>query len=256
MHLLAANARFALRDLKGITTLGAGAPAGSASGLVAGDWNNDGKADAATVSAFADGTTHVGVLTNSGAAALSYQPDAWVTPPGEVQKIIGCVRCWPLNGMPLTAADQRARRPLAVKIDNAPPRVRTTHRQQADMVMSCSSRASSPGSPSIPLAGSDTSVRSERAFSTATDPDGARLAHLLRRLAAHGRPGATGIGPAVRRCRRSSGQGSTFYRTNVTARSPRKPLHLVAGAGDATTRSRRWPVDVPRWTSSRRRSTK
>ena len=70
VHLLSANARFALRDLKGIATVG-GMPAGSAAGLVVGDWDKDGKADAATVTAFADGTTHVGVLTNTGAAAFT-----------------------------------------------------------------------------------------------------------------------------------------------------------------------------------------
>ena len=136
VHLMSAASRFALRDTTGMAMFDASALTWSATAFAAGDWNKDGKADAATLSALDDGTTHLGALTNAGTGALTFEADRWITPPGEVQKIVGCVRCWPLNGMPFVAGGPSPqRRPLAVKIDNAPNARPHYGISQADMVM-------------------------------------------------------------------------------------------------------------------------
>ncbi|HEX9505092.1 MAG TPA: hypothetical protein VGA62_03700, partial [Acidimicrobiia bacterium] len=118
VHLMLAADGHALRDVIGVAWP-VGAMPWLSTQIVAGDWNNDGKGDVATVTAGQDGVTHVGLLTSVG-RALHYDADAWTTPGSEV-RALGCVSCWPLNGMPLLAGQPNPhRRPLAVKIDNAP----------------------------------------------------------------------------------------------------------------------------------------
>ena len=253
VHLLSANGRFALRDLKGIATVG-GMPAGSAAGLVVGDWDKDGKADAATVTAFADGTTHVGVLTNTGAAAFTFQPDAWITPPGEVQKLVGCVRCWPLNGTPITAGGPSLqRRPLAVKIDNAPNARPHYGISQADMVMELlvegfiTRLAAYFHSQDPDTIGAVRSVRFSDRYTTPMVRGSlifSGASQLMERLVREDiEAGAyVGVSPQL-------GQGSAFYRTNVdgkvaphnlftSSQRLRDATNSVGGGG---------PVDVPRW---------
>src|SRR6185503_898323 len=70
VHLMSAASRFALLQVGGIATLSAATMSWSNTALVAGDWNKDGKADAATVTALGDGTTHVGALNNTGTSAF------------------------------------------------------------------------------------------------------------------------------------------------------------------------------------------
>jgi hypothetical protein len=70
VHLMSAASRFALLQVGGIATLSAAMVSWSNTALVAGDWNQDGKADAATVTALGDGTTHVGALNNTGTSAV------------------------------------------------------------------------------------------------------------------------------------------------------------------------------------------
>jgi len=103
-----------------------------ATALVAGDWNGDKKADLAALEARGDGTTHVAMLTSSG-ALLSLRPDAWITPPGEVARITCADECWPLNGLPLAGASP-ARRGLNVRIDNSIPARPHYGTSEADMI--------------------------------------------------------------------------------------------------------------------------
>jgi len=253
IHLMSAASRFALRDVSGIATFGPGMLAWSATGLVAGDWNKDGKADAATISALGDGTTHVGALSNTGTAAFTFQPDSWITPPGEVQKL-ACVSCWPLNGMPATAAGPSVlRRPLAVKIDNAPTARPHYGLSQADMVMELlvegyiTRLAAYFHSQDPDTIGAVRSVRFSDRYTTPMVRgslvfSGASqlMEALVREDIANG--AYVGVSPQL-------GQGSTFYRTNVDGRviphnlftssqALREATVSVGGGG---------PVDVPRW---------
>jgi hypothetical protein len=132
VHLLLAADGHALRDVIGVAWP-IGAMPWLPTQIVAGDWNKDGKSDVATLTAGQDGVTRVGLLTSVG-RALSYAPDAWTTPASEV-RALGCANCWPLNGMPLLAGQPNPhRRPLAVKIDNAPAARPHYGISQADMV--------------------------------------------------------------------------------------------------------------------------
>ena len=132
VHLMLAADGHALRDVIGVAWP-IGAMPWLPTQIVAGDWNKDGKTDVATVTAGQDGVTHVGLLTSVG-RALSFAPDAWTTPASEV-RALGCTNCWPLNGMPLLAGQPNPhRRPLAVKIDNAPAARPHYGISQADMV--------------------------------------------------------------------------------------------------------------------------
>ncbi len=132
MHLLLAADGHALRDVIGVAWP-IGAMPWLPTQIVAGDWNKDGKSDVVTLTAGQDGVTHVGLLTSVG-RALSFAPDAWRTPAGEV-RALGCANCWPLNGMPLLAGQPNPhRRPLAVKIDNAPAARPHYGISQADVV--------------------------------------------------------------------------------------------------------------------------
>jgi len=107
--------------------------------LVAGDWNKDGFGDLATLTSLEDGSTHVGVLRSTAAAVggprtLQWSANQWVTPPTDLLQT-ACSECWPLTGIPTTTSSLVTRRPLAVKIDNAPA-ARPHHGiSQADMVV-------------------------------------------------------------------------------------------------------------------------
>jgi DUF3048 family protein len=132
VHLMLAADGHALRDVIGVAWP-IGAMPWLPTQIVAGDWNKDGKTDVATLTAGRDGVTHLGLLTSVG-RALSYAPDAWTTPAGEV-RALGCASCWPLTGMPLLAGQPNPhRRTLAVKIDNAPAARPHYGISQADMV--------------------------------------------------------------------------------------------------------------------------
>jgi hypothetical protein len=254
VHLMSAASRFALRDTTGMAMFDPTALTWSATRFAVGDWNKDGKADAATVSAFDDGTTHLGSLSNGGTSALTFQADAWITPANEVQKIVGCVRCWPLNGMPFTAGGPSPqRRPLAVKIDNAPNARPHYGISQADQVWELLVEGFITR-----LAGyfhsqdPDTigAVRSVRFSDRYTTPmvrgvlvfSGA--SQLMERLVREDiESGAyVGVSPQL-------GQGRNFYRTNVDGRviphnlftssqSLREATAEVGGGG---------AVNVPRW---------
>src|SRR5438093_1274517 len=132
VHLWLSSDGLALRDVIGVAWP-IGAMPWLPTQIVAGDWNKDGKSDVATVTAGQDSVTHVGLLTSVG-RALSFAPDAWTTPANEV-RALGCTLCWPLNGMPIAGGQPNVhRRPLAVKIDNAPAARPHYGISQADMV--------------------------------------------------------------------------------------------------------------------------
>src|SRR6267143_47990 len=132
VHIMFAADGHALRDVIGVAWP-VGAMPWLSTQIVAGDWNKDGKADVATVTAGRDGVTHVGLLTSVG-RALSYSADAWTTQQSEV-RALGCTNCWPLNGPPILAGKPNVhRRTLAVKIDNAPAGRPHYGLSQADMV--------------------------------------------------------------------------------------------------------------------------
>jgi hypothetical protein len=221
--------------------------------LVAGDWNKDGKADAATVTALGDGTTHVGALNNTGTSAFVFQPDTWITPPNEVQKL-ACVSCWPLNGMPVVAGGPNPlRRPLAVKIDNAPAARPHYGISQADMVIELlvegfiTRLAAYFHSQDPDTIGAVRSVRFSDRYTTPmvrgslVFSGASQLMEGLVRADIE-RGAYVGVSPQL-------GQGSTFYRTNVdgkvaphnlftSSQALREATASVGGGG---------PVDVPRW---------
>ena len=253
VHLMSAASRFALLQVGGIATLGAATMSWSNTALVAGDWNMDGKADAATVTALGDGTTHVGALNNTGTSAFVFQPDTWITPPNEVQKL-ACVTCWPLNGMPVVAGGPNPlRRPLAVKIDNAPAARPHYGISQADMVIELlvegfiTRLAAYFHSQDPDTIGAVRSVRFSDRYTTPmvrgslVFSGASQLMEGLVRADIE-RGAYVGVSPQL-------GQGSTFYRTNVdgkvaphnlftSSQALREATASVGGGG---------PVDVPRW---------
>ena len=106
--------------------------------LLAGDWNKDGFGDLATLTSLDDGSTHVGTLRSvatfvGGPRTLQWSLNQWVTPTNEVVQP-ACTACWPLTGAPTTST-LVSRRPLAVKIDNAPTARPHWGISQADMVI-------------------------------------------------------------------------------------------------------------------------
>ena len=253
VHLMSAASRFSLVNVGGIATFGPAILSWSNTGLVAGDWNKDGKADAATIAAFGDGTTHVGALNNTGTSAFVLQPDTWITPPNEVQKL-ACVSCWPLNGLPVTAGGPNPlRRPLAVKIDNAPTARPHYGISQADMVMELlvegfiTRLAAYFHSQDPDTIGAVRSVRFSDRYTTPMVrgslifSGASQLMESLVRADIE-RGAYVGVSPQL-------GQGSTFYRTNVdgkvaphnlftSSQALREATASVGGGG---------PVDVPRW---------
>lgn len=253
VHLMSAASRFALRDVTGIASFQPAMLSWTATGLVAGDWNKDGKADAATIAAFGDGTTHIGALNNTGTAALVFQPDTWITPPGEVQKL-ACGSCWPLNGMPVTAGGPSPlRRPLAVKIDNAPSARPHYGISQADMVMELlvegfiTRLAAYFHSQDPDTIGAVRSVRFSDRYTTPMVRGSlvfSGASQLMERLVREDieRGAYVGVSPQL-------GQGSSFYRTNVDGRVAPHNLFTSSQALREASNSvgGGLPVDVPRW---------
>jgi hypothetical protein len=253
VQVLSTASGYALRDVGGTASFASEVLSWGTTGFVAGDWDKDGKADAATVSAADDGTTHVGALSNT-AGAFSYQPDRWITPAAEVQKLVGCVRCWPLNGMPFTAGGPSPqRRPLAVKIDNAPNARPHYGISQADQVWELlvegfiTRLAAYFHSQDPETIGAVRSVRFSDRYTTPMVRGSlvfSGASQLMERLVREDiESGAyVGVSPQL-------GQGSTFYRTNVDGRvaphnlftssqSLREATNEVGGGGS---------VVVPRW---------
>jgi hypothetical protein len=254
VHLMSAASRFALRDTTGMAMFDPAALSWSATAFAAGDWNKDGKADAATLSALDDGTTHVGALNNAGTGAFTFQADTWITPPGEVQKIVGCVRCWPLSGMPFTAGGPSPqRRPLAVKIDNAPNARPHYGISQADMVMELlvegfiTRLAAYFHSQDPDTIGAVRSVRFSDRYTTPMVRGSlvfSGASQLMERLVREDiEAGAyVGVSPQL-------GQGSTFYRTNVDGKvAPHNLFTSSQALRDATNEvGGGGAVTVPRW---------
>jgi len=251
VHLMLASDNHALRDVIGVAWP-VGAMPWLSTQIVAGDWNKDGKADVATVTAGRDGVTHVGMLTSVG-RALSYAPDAWTTPANEV-RALACSTCWPLNGMPLLAGQPNVhRRTLAVKIDNAPAGRPHYGLSQADMVWELlvegfiTRLAGYYHSQDPQTIGAVRSVRFSDRYTTPMVRgslvfSGASqlMESLVRRDIEAGL--YVGISPQI-------GQGSSFYRTNVdgkvaphnlftSSQALRDATNSVGGGG---------PVDVPAW---------
>src|SRR5206468_9095400 len=79
-----------------------------------------------------------GVLRSTAAAGggprtLQWSANQWVTPPTDLTQT-ACTDCWPLTGI-ATTSGLVTRRPLAVKIDNAPTGRPHHGISQADMVV-------------------------------------------------------------------------------------------------------------------------
>jgi hypothetical protein len=251
VHLMLAADGHALRDVIGVAWP-VGAMPWLPTQIVAGDWNGDGRADVATVTAGQDGVTHVGLLTSVG-RALHWDADAWTTPAGEV-RALGCTSCWPLSGMPLGAGqpDPR-RRPLAVKIDNAPAARPHYGISQADMVwellvegfitrLATYYHSQDPGTigavRSVRFSDRYTTpmVRGSLVFSGASQ----LMESLVRSDIAAG--SYVGVSPQL-------GQGNAFYRSNVDGKVAPHNLFTSSQALRAATSEvgGGGPVDVPRW---------
>ncbi|HEV8229129.1 MAG TPA: DUF3048 domain-containing protein [Candidatus Limnocylindria bacterium] len=133
VHLFSAAKSLALIDTNGIAAFAPFTMPWLETRLLAGDWNKDGKGDLATLTSFADGSTHAGTLRSNG-AALAWSADSYVTPPNEA-RATQCGGCWPLSGLPAGGSAAVSRRVLAVKIDNAPPARPHYGISQADVVV-------------------------------------------------------------------------------------------------------------------------
>jgi hypothetical protein len=251
VHLWFASDGLSLRD-----PIGVAFPAGTvpwrATQIVTGDWNKDAKTDAAALTAGDDGVTHVGLLT-SGGRALTWAADAWTTPPNEVQQL-GCTNCWPLNGAPILAGGPNVhRRPLAVKIDNAPAARPHYGLSQADMVwellvegfitrLATYYHSQDPGTigavRSVRFSDRYTTpmVRGSLVFSGASQ----LMERLVREDIAAG--SYVGVSPQL-------GQGSSFYRSNVDGKvAPHNLFTSSQALRDATNGvGGGGAVDVPRW---------
>ncbi len=119
VHLFSGAQSLALTGgTAGIASIAAGGLSWAAARVVAGDWDGDRRGDLATLTPYADGTTHAAMLRSSG-RSLSLVADSWVTPPNEIQRVACGAECWPLTGDRYTGGSL-GRRPLAVRIDNAP----------------------------------------------------------------------------------------------------------------------------------------
>jgi hypothetical protein len=249
VHLMLAANGHALVDVIGTPLPGAVVPWRSTR-IVAGDWNKDGRGDVATLTAGHDGFTRASVLLSTG-RGLAWAPDAWATPASEV-RAIACSTCWPLNGMPAGGGNV-TRRPLAVKIDNA-PRARPHYGiSQADQVWELlvegfiTRLAAYFHSQDPQVIGAVRSVRFSDRYTTPMVRgslvfSGASqlMEGLVRADVAAG--SYVGVSPQI-------GQGSSFYRSNVNGRvvphnlftssqALRDATNSVGGGG---------PVDVPRW---------
>lgn len=116
----------------GIAYLAPGSVTFGPARLVAGDWDGDRRFDLATLTPNVDGTTHAAILRSDG-RTLTYTADAWVTPAAEAVRVACALECWPLNGMPVAGGPVK-RRPLSVRIDNAPQARPHYGTSEADMM--------------------------------------------------------------------------------------------------------------------------
>jgi hypothetical protein len=251
VHLWLAADGHALRDVIGVAWP-VGAMPWWPTQIVAGDWNKDGKGDVATLTAGQDGVTHVGLLTSVG-RALSYAADAWTTPASEV-RALGCALCWPLNGMPIAAGQPNVhRRPLAVKVDNAPTARPHYGISQADMVWELlvegyiTRLATYYHSQDPDTIGAVRSVRFSDRYTTPMVRgslvfSGASqlMESLVRQDIAAGL--YVGVSPQI-------GQGNAFYRSSIDGRViPHNLFTSSQALRDATSGvGGGGPVDVPRW---------
>jgi hypothetical protein len=117
MHLFRGSLNLAFASAASAAPIPAGALDWFNTSLAGGDWDGDRRADVATLALQDDGSTHVAMLrsTNEG---FGFTADAWVSPTSEA-RALACTQCWPLRGTALSGGDV-TRRPLVVKIDNAP----------------------------------------------------------------------------------------------------------------------------------------
>jgi hypothetical protein len=251
VHLWLSSDGLALRDVIGVAWP-IGAMPWLPTQIVVGDWNKDGKSDVATVTAGQDGVTHVGLLTSVG-RALSFAPDAWTTPANEV-RALGCSLCWPLNGMPIAGGQPNVhRRPLAVKIDNAPAARPHYGISQADMVWELlvegfiTRLATYYHSQDPQTIGAVRSVRFSDRYTTPMVRgslvfSGASqlMESLVRGDIAAG--AYVGVSPQI-------GQGNAFYRSNVDGKvAPHNLFSSSQALRDATNSvGGGGAVDVPRW---------
>src|SRR3989475_8783901 len=225
--------------------------------LVAGDWNKDGFGDLATLTSLEDGSTHVGGLRSTVAAVggprtLQWSANQWVTPPTDLLQA-ACTECWPLTGIATTTSSLVTRRPLAVKIDNAPA-ARPHHGiSQADMVVELLvegfiTRLAAYFHSQDPV--SIGAVRSVRFSDRYTTPmvrgvlvfsGGSQLMmDLVYADMANGN--YVGVSPQL-------GQGNAFYRTDLDGKVVPHNLFTSTGAlrAAANTVGGGGAVDVPRW---------
>ena len=252
VHYMFAANNFALVDTRGIQTFATGAMPWAATSVVGGVFLKGGTGAFATITDLGTGATQVGRLNGTLTSRL-FDAAAWTTPPGEVSQI-GCRNCWPLNGMPIIAGQPNVhRRPLAVKIDNAPTARPHYGISQADMVWELlvegfitrlaayfhSQDPSTIGAVrSVRFSDRYTTpmVRGSLIFSGASQ----LMEGLVRGDIAAGY--YVGVSPQI-------GQGNAFYRTNVDGRvaphnlftssdALRQATNDVGGGG---------AVDVPQW---------
>lgn len=109
VHVFDAAAGFAPANaFSGWASLAAGAVCAGPGSLVTGDWDRDGRADAAVLAPAAAGALRPHVLTSTGSAFSAVSGAQGLSCP-----------VWPLNGLPLGFGDA-TKRPVYVKIDNNP----------------------------------------------------------------------------------------------------------------------------------------
>ena len=252
VHLFSSAAGLALTTNLGIAMFGVNQMPWTVTQMVGGDLNKDGKGDLVTLTAYADGTTHVGYLRSTG-TSLAYLPDRWVTPAAEASRL-GCSSCWPLNGLPIAAGQPSVqRRPLAVKIDNAPTARPHWGISQADIVVELlvegyiTRLAAYFHSQDADAIGAVRSVRFSDRYTTPMVRgslvfSGASQLMQSLVLADIANGAYVGVSPQI-------GQGSAFYRTNVDGKVAPHNLFtssqaLRSATGDVGGGG---PVDVPRW---------
>ena len=251
VHYMFAQNNFALVDTRGIQTFTGAVPWGTTE-IVGGTFAKDAGGSFAMVTDLGTGATQVGRL-NGTLTTRVYDGAAWLTPPNEVSQI-GCRNCWPLNGMPIVQGQPNVqRRPLAVKIDNAPTARPHYGISQADMVWELlvegfiTRLAAYFHSQDPTTIGAVRSVRFSDRYTTPMVRgslifSGASqlMEGLVRGDIAAGY--YVGVSPQI-------GQGNAFYRTSVDGRvaphnlftssdALRQATNDVGGGG---------PVSVPQW---------
>lgn len=111
VHVFDAAASFKpSNDVAGWSTLPANSVCAGPAGIIAGDWDRDGRGDAAVLSPATLGGTRSYLLTSNGAKFAMSSP---------AQPLPLACPVWPLNGLPLGFGDPTVR-PVYVKVDNNP----------------------------------------------------------------------------------------------------------------------------------------